>query len=743
MLQTNKAVAGQGSIGPEFSSPVEALQSFIRLVRRQLPVLVFVTVLVSAIGAVYVFTTPQSFTAQARLIIDTRRLQTLQQQPAALDTPIDSSNVESQVELLKSENVALSVIKDLRLAESPEFSGSDGGLIGTVLSYVFALFGSSGPISEFERTRSILGDFEKRLTVRRIGTSYVLEIRFRARNPDLAAQVANAVADAYIVDQLEAKYQATRRASVWLQDRLRELRQQASTAERAVVEFKAKNKIIDAGGGRLINEQQLGELNSQLVVARTQTADAQAKLDRIESILRADSPDASVNATVTDTLKSEVVSKLRTHYLELASREADLSARYGHNHMAAVNLRNQMRETGKAVLDELRRLAETYKSEAAIARQREDGIQTQLAQVVSQSQVTNEAQIALRDLESSAQTYRALYDNFLQRHMESVQQQSFPSTEARLISAASRPLAPSHPRTLLIFAITGFGGMLLGISFAIYRDLSERAFRTGMQVETTLLTNCIAMVPKFDRTKSDVRDRQNLPCGTVDMPLSRFTEAIRSIKLAADVSAVGKASKVIGFTSSLPNEGKSTLAANLAQLIAHAGARTILVDADLRNPWLSRVLARTAKAGSLDVISGKASLDKAVWNDPITNMAFLPMVSTSRLVRYSNEILGSDEMKKLFDELRRRYEWVVVDFSPLAPVVDVRSTTHLVDSYVLVIEWGRTKIDTVEHALHSAKVVYENLLGAVLNKVNVRQLRSYDRGNYYQNKHYARYGYTE
>src|SRR5262249_49472265 len=187
--------------------------------------------------------------------------------------------------------------------------------------------------------------------------------------------------------------------------------------------------------------------------------------------------------------------------------EADLSARYGHNHMAAVNLRNQMRETSKAVLDELRRLAETYKSDAAIAKQREDGIQTQLARVVSQSQVTNEAQIALRELESSAQTYRAVYDNFLQRHMESVQQQSFPSTEARLISGASRPLAPSHPRTRLILAITGFGGMLLGISFALYRDFSKRAFRTGMQVETTLLTNCIAMVPKFDRTKSVVRDR--------------------------------------------------------------------------------------------------------------------------------------------------------------------------------------------------------------------------------------------
>jgi succinoglycan biosynthesis transport protein ExoP len=325
--------------------------------------------------------------------------------------------------------------------------------------------------------------------------------------------------------------------------------------------------------------------------------------------------------------------------------------------------------------------------------------------------------------------------------MESIQQQSFPITEARVITRASSPPGPSSPRTLFILAIAGFGGAVLGLGVALFRDISDRVFRNGMQVETTLLTNCIAMVPKFDCTKSIVRDR-NLPCGTVDMPLSRFTEAIRSIKVAADLSAARKASKVIGFTSSLPNEGKSTVAANLAQLIAHGGARTILVDCDLRNPWLSQVLARTAKVGSLDVISGKASLDEAVWNDHITNVAFLPAVSRSHL-QYSSEILGSDEMKKLFDELRRRYEWVVVDFSPLAPVVDVRSTTHLVDSYVLVIEWGRTKIDAVEHALHSAKGVYENLLGAVLNKVDVRQLRNYDRGNYYQNKHYARYGYTE
>src|SRR6516164_7141189 len=746
MLQRNKNFVNRESTVSEFAPLVEALESFAGVVRRQFPVILFVLLLTLAVVAVFLFATPPRYAAQAKLIIDSRKVQLFQQQSVLGEIPVESATVESQIEILKSENIALSVIKDLHLIEDPEFVESTGGIIGTVMSLIPNFFAPPNESkSEPELTRRALGVFQGQLTARRAGQTYVISVGFVSLDPRRAAQVANAVADAYIVDQLEAKYETTRRAAAWLQDRLQELRGQASTAERAVVDYKTKNNIVDTGGGgRLMNEQQLAELNTALVQARAQTTEQKARLNRIDEIIRGEGSDEKLATTpaVTDVLNNAVITPLRQRYLEYAAREADYSTRYGRNHLAVVNLRNQMREIRKSILDELKRIAETYKSDYEIAKAREDSIRRSLDQIVAESQTTNEAQVVLRQLESTAKSYRSLYDNFLQRYMESVQQQSFPITEARVITRASSPPGPSSPRTLFILSIAGFGGAVLGLGVALFRDISDRVFRNGMQVETTLLTNCIAMVPKFDRTKSIVRDRQNLPCATVDMPLSRFTEAIRSIKVAADLSAAGKASKVIGFTSSLPNEGKSTVAANVAQLIAHAGGRAILVDGDLRNPWLSQVLARTAKIGSLDVISGKASLDEVVWNDPITNVAFLPAVSRSHL-QYSNEILGSDEMKKLFAELRRRYEWVVVDFSPLAPVVDVRSTAHLVDSYVLVIEWGRTKIEAVEHALHSARGVYENLLGVVLNKVDVRQLRKYDRGNFYHNKYYARYGYTE
>jgi len=216
------------------------------------------------------------------------------------------------------------------------------------------------------------------------------------------------------------------------------------------------------------------------------------------------------------------------------------------------------------------------------------------------------------------------------------------------------------------------------------------------------------------------------------------------IKIAADLFGVSKSNKVIAFTSSLPNEGKTTVSTALAQLTAHSGSRTILLDCDLRNPSLSRKLAPNATVGFLEVVSGKASLEEAIWTDPVTRSAFLPCVVESRVV-HSSEILGSSATKKLFDHLREMYDYVIVDLSPLAPVVDVRATTSFVDSYVFVIEWGRTKIDVVEHALNVTRGVYDNLLGIVLNKADINVLSRYEsyRGKYYYNRYYSRYGYTD
>ena len=735
-------------------SSAELLSSFVGFLRQQYLVIVFAVLVMLGLGGLYLFNAKPVYTATATLIIDSRKNQLFQQQSVLGDIPIDSASVESQVQILKSETIADAVIKDLHLTDDPEFSGSGGGLIGAVIGGVVNLFSASSPSSEFEIARRTVEAFGNRLTVRRVGLTYIIEISFNSFSAERAAQIANAVADSYVVDQLEAKYQATRRASFWLQDRIKELRDQASTAERAVVEFKTKNNIVESGG-RLMNEQQLAELNSQMVTTRSQVSDAKARLDRIEAILKADSPDATVDATVTDTLNSAVVTKLRSQYLELASRYADWSKRYGLDHQATISVLTQMKGIRASILDELKRLAESYKSDYTIATQREASIRQELSTTVSESQVTNQAQVALRDLESSAQTYRALYDNFLQRYMESVQQQSFPITEARIITHASRPLRHSAPRSSIVLAICGISGLLLGLGLARLRDLADRVFRTSSQIEEILETDCLAVLPKIIRKKDapsiqpavdspprSILRNDGLFWHVIDEPFSRFSESIRSLKVAADLHNLNKHHKIIGFTSALPNEGKSTIAGSFAELLAKSGVRTLLVDCDLRNPSLTRALASGAKSGVLEYLGGNASLEDIIWTDHATNLNFLPAVVRTRFA-HSSEIIGSDAMKEMFDSLLKTYDYIIVDLSPLAPVVDVRVTTKFIDSYVFVVEWERTNIEVVEHALNIAKGVKDQMLGVVLNKADINRIGRYGHDGYYQNKYYSRYGYTD
>ena len=227
---------------------------------------------------------------------------------------------------------------------------------------------------------------------------------------------------------------------------------------------------------------------------------------------------------------------------------------------------------------------------------------------------------------------------------------------------------------------------------------------------------------------------------TVDAPLSPYADAIRSIKLAVDFDKRARSqntTKVIGITSCFSGEGKSTVAASTAALIARTGARVILVDSDARNPSLTRLLARDASVGFLDVLAGNVTLANALWRDQSTNMAFLPM---ARNVHSANatDLISSEAARLLSLQLRIDFDYVIVDLAPLISVVDVHAATNFVDSYLLVIEWGYTKVDAVQYALRNVPGIKENIVGAVLNKVDIDTLRSYD--SYGAQYYYGRSG---
>jgi succinoglycan biosynthesis transport protein ExoP len=745
MLQVTKNHS-LSSFEPEFSgpptvSPAQYIGIALGFLRRQIWVLIITLVATTSVAISYLMVAAPNYKATATVGIDTAKFQLFQ--PAGELSIESSAAVESQLEILRSEKIALEVIKKLHLADKPP--PQTGGL-----------FGSSTAPTEFEYTRQLLAVLQKHLTIKRLGIAWIIEISYESPDPESAAQFANAFADAYIADQLDAKYQTTRQASSWLEGRVKDMREHTLVAQRAVVEFKAKNNIVDTGG-RLMSDQQLAELNSQLVTARGQTSEAKARLDRVNAIVQSALAPENANGLITDVLINDTIAKLRSQLVDLTSRESDWSAKYSPTNLAVINLRNQIAQIRSAMLDELRRVGESSKSDYNLALQKEKNLDAQVGQAISLSEVSNRAQVTSRELESAALASKELYDNLNKRYMETVEQKSFPVTEARVITRAVRPLDKEYKSKLKILAAIFGGGISIGLGFAVFRELTDSVFRTVGQVEQRLKKNCITLIPlwKDDEAVSSampwssggarrIARTQGPAWASIDSPFSICAEAIRSLKLAIDLNNPVQGAKVIGLTSSLPREGKSTIAASLALTMARAGTKVILLDFDLRNPALSRMFTPNASAGFLDVISGKTPLADALWTDETKNLSFLPTIVKTQFVQ-SNEIMAAQVTKMFLDRLRNEYAYVVVDLPPLAPVVDTRATTHLIDSYIFVVEWGSTKTDVVEYALTRAPGVYENVLGVVLNKVDMNQIDKYDteHGGYYSNKHYSQYGYTK
>jgi succinoglycan biosynthesis transport protein ExoP len=725
--------------------------------RRQYWVIIFTAVLALAASAIYLRIIPPVYTAEVKVLFGNPKAQFVQQQSVlAADAPVDAAQLESQIQILKSKAIATLVINQLKLADDPEFKEPGRSWSSIIREWL------SGPhrARPVDPTDWLVDNFDKRMSANRLGFSTVIEISFSAGSAERSAEIANAIADTYVTDQLKAKLDANRTATAWLQDRLKELGQQALTAERAVNAFKSQNNIV-AAGGKLMDDERVTDLNGRLVAARAQTSEASARLNRLETVLASNSADStsmdSLDASGSDVLNNPIVSNLRLQYHDFARREFEYSTKYGADHLAVVSLRTAIKGIRASILEEVRRLAEASRNDFETAKQRQQDIEKQLANAVSQSRTTNSAELTMRELDTSAKGYRGLYDSFLQRYMGSVQQESFPISQARVISPAAPP-QKGKPTAGLILAIGLFGGIALGAAVGFLREIMDRVFRTSSQVEAKLQVPCLSLVPLLrNRAKKihprgatvqvDKESERTLSAGSgmywaaAAMPLSRFAESIRSIKLAIDLNPTKTSNRIIGITSALPNEGKSTIAAALAQIIAHAGKRVIMVDCDLRNPSLSTNLAPNASAGIVDVLSGARSLEETIWRDPKTNLTLLPSAKKIRLF-HTSEILSSEQTGKLFDKLRGSYDYVIVDLPPLAPIVDVRTTTSLIDCFILVVEWGRTKTDIVEHALHTAPNVYEALIGTVLNKTDMRAMKRYDNylNDYYNNEHYTSYG---
>ncbi len=728
MYQPREHFQSGHRFGIEFGGAVLSFERLTDVLRRQWPIIAVCVGVSLALVIVYLATAQPMYTANARIMMDTRQAQVLDKDSNASSALIDTGYVDSQVEIINSDDLILSVVRRLKLTEDPEFNGSSPGLLSLIIGKVTSPFGSREPASQERIEHAVVEQVQKNLRTERVLATYVLSLNYRSRSPDKAAKIANAIANAYLVGALEAKYQSTKRATEWLQQRSLELSEQATASDRAVQTFKAEHNIVGTSRG-LMSEQQLSDLNTQLVQARASTAEAKARLDRIDAISDQD----LAQPTVTDALNNAVITRLRAQYLDLQAQYSDWSRRYGKTHLAAVNLANKMEELRKNIADELRRIGDAYRSDYEIAKSREASLEKNVKELVAQAGHTGQAEVKLRDLESAADTYRNLYNNFLEKLQSATQNQSFPLSEARLISTATKPDRKSSPRTVLALVGGLVGGLCLGFGVAFARELLSDVLRTPSEVEDELGVKCLGVLP--DIRSSTKAGPSDLSRYVVDHPFSRFAETLRNIKVSIDVARLTREIKVIGIVSSLPKEGKTTVAANFAQLVALTGHRTVLIDGDLHTRSLTRELAPNAKSGLVEALNDPASLGYHVQRSKETGLDFLPSVVASRMVN-SADVIGSKAMAELLKVLRDHYEYIVIDLAPVMPVADSKAVSFLIDAMVYVIEWGQTTRSALQESVSGSEVLQKKLLGAVLNRANPKMLKRIEA---YKGKHHNSY----
>jgi succinoglycan biosynthesis transport protein ExoP len=760
MLQVNKNDTSlDGRLDAVVENQPSAAAKFahaLGIARRQIFVVILFGILGVCLGVIVLLKSAPTYTATATLLIDTHKIDVVQQPAVSSEMPIVAMGaMESQIELLKSDMVALSVIKKLRLGEDPKFLGDDKpGLVrGLIYKYFPALTLELSPPSDAERMEQALRIFRRSLTVDRIGAAYAIEVGFESKFPDLAAQVANEVADAYNNLQRTSDTDAARQAGDWLEIRIPELRAKSEAAQRAVVEYKAEHNIIETAGGQLIKDQRVSDLNAKLNAARDDTSKAKARYDRLAAVgSTADWGDVG-KALVGNDDNSDVLSKLRSEYLDIASKEVDSSTKFGPNNPAMISLRNQKAQLSSQILEATQRLKQSSKSDYEAAELRESELKNEFDSAVLLSQAANQAQVKLQELEASARAYQDLYNTFLSRYNAFLQQAVSPVARFSIITPATPPVEKDYKKVFKVAALFPIAGLALGLGIAMMREFfAGRVFRTSKSIHSHLRLACIGILPKVENAKRTrrlkhaqtgapprtlARGDRGVSWTAVDYPMSRFSEGVRAIKFAIDKSSGSSSARVIGFTSAIPNEGKSTVALALGQFIARNGASVLLVDCDLRNPSLTQSVAPDAASGIVELVAGEASLEQVIWKDRSTQMAFLPAVRRPGPPDPPT-FLASVELRRIFDQLRAQYEYVVVDLSPIAPVIDVCGTTELIDSYALVIEWGRTTIDVVEHALRAAPHISESIIGVVLNKAIIRELARYDpylSGYYYMKKY--------
>ena len=689
--------------------------------RRRLPLLLSV-LLVPLLALVALRQVTPRYSATATVLYEPNTFVARELQSILRVDPTTEAVMFSQAEIIRSLRIAERVADRFSLYESPEFNFDvrPRNLLWRWVSALQTMMpvqvmnwqtgGSLAQSNPGEAQSAVVLAVREAITVTTPKASRVLEITFTSQDRRLTAAAANLIADLYMRDQLEAKFTAVRHATEWLETRVGELRRDVGVAENRIVAYRASQGLVKGVQAGLEIEQ-VSRISTDLMQARNELAQVQARLDAVRG-----KSGAAVQAAIAPS-----VAPLRAQQDQLAAQLQSQLARHGPRHPEVLALQSQHAEAARSVGAEIARVVAAAEAEWRADKERVAALETSLRNVQAKQEQNEQAQVPLNALEREAEASRTLLQSVLERVQQTAQQTAIETPDARLISAAALPGQPSFPRTVPLLATACAFGLFLGLLLAYLLELSDPSFRSGEHVRQLLGLPCLALVPEIPRR---MLGRHSIGDYVAHKPLSPFAEQLRALRAglwlgrgASNGNQQSLRPKIIAITAARPAEGKTTVSLALARAAAMAGERVLILDCDIREPGLGRLLGMDGNLGLVDCLLGNVALSDVIRRDRFTNLDYLP---AGAVEIHSLGLLMSDAMVEVLQSLREAYDLVLIDAPPVFAMPDARIVARLVDATLLCIRWRSTPRSLVGNSLDLLEQAGAYIIGAVLTRVDMR-----------------------
>ncbi len=646
---------------------------------------------------------------------------------------------QTQVEIIKSRELARKVVERLKLTTHPEYDPRQATNDGMKAWLPMNWFKSNEPMTEEQVQKNVIRAFINDLQVQPVRNSQLVQISFTANDKELAALVPNTLADVFIENDLESKVKMTQKASAWLTGQMGELRAKLEGSERSLQDYRERERILDVKGVALSGAAKaLEEATSGLVSARTKRAEAESLFNQVQAAHQGKS---GINVdSIPAVLRHPTVQKMKEMEAEAEKKLADASKRYGPEHPKMVQASSELNSARDNTKRQMETVMAGVAKEYEIARANEQAIANALGQSKSEIQGINRKEFQLGVLEREAQANRQLYDMFLNRFKETNISADLQSTVARVVDPSIVPGSAYAPKKSQIVSIAAAVALIIGMMLSLLLDRINNTVNTAGEVESRLGVPMLGYLQKMD---AGAKKSMKIEMAFLSDSQSLFSESIRTIRTSVLMSALDVQRKVILITSSVPEEGKTTVSFNLACALAQV-KRVLLVDADMRRPKINRVIgiAKDAK-GLSHLVAGVAQVSECIVKHEqggfhILTAGFVPPNPL--------EMLSSAKFSEVIAKLKEAFDVVLIDSPPVQLVSDAVVLSQLADTVLYVVKADSTPYPLARGGIRRLVMANAPILGVVLNQLDLERAEKYygeysGYGKYRGYKGYYAYGY--